>query len=170
MLVTMQPEGIACDVTTVTFINEDRVTMMLASWSESFWATDSIPVRVEIPVSILPFDLDPEQAQTISSTGAEQVFFEIRNDLEEADNLQTIFLENPGVLGTIRGMAEDYVAARVMVYNNMTEYEPIQQESLTLHPALASRPDLQINALDLKTEVSVTLSHDEVCVLVFNKD
>ena len=169
LLVTSQPEGSACDVSSVAFVNENRVTLLLSSWSESYGVTDSIPVRVEIPAALLPFELEAEQAESISSTGAEDAYFEIRSDLEAVDNLQSVFLENPWILGTIRTMAKDYYSARKMVYENMPKYEPLQQESLTLKPVLESNRNLQINTMDLKTEISTVLSHDEVCVLVFTR-
>jgi hypothetical protein len=169
LLVTLQPEGSACDVTSVAFVNENRVTLLLSSWSESFGATDSIPVRVEIPASLLPFELDLQKAKTISSTGAEDAYIEIRSDLEAADNLQAVYMENPGILGTIRGMASNYYSARTMVYGNMSKYEPLQQESLTLNPVQEGVFNIQIKPGELELEISGILSHDEVRVLVFTR-
>jgi hypothetical protein len=167
--VTMKAEDVDCDVTSVAFVNDNRVTLMLGSWSGSFDATDSIPVRLEIPQSILPFELNLQQAETISSVDAENVYFEIKSDLEASDNLQPFFIENIQALGTIPTMASNFVSAKVMIYENMEKYGPVQQQSLTLKPVPEGKVSILSKPEEMRTEVSAVLSHDEICVLVFTR-
>jgi hypothetical protein len=166
---TMQAEDVDCDVTSVAFVNDSCVTLMLGSWSGSFDATDSIPVRLEIPQSILPFELNLQQAETISSIDAENTYREIRSDLEASDNLKPFFIENQQALGTIPTMASNFGSAKVMIYENMEKYGPVQQQSLTLKPVPEGKFSILSKPEEKRTEVSAVLSHDEVCVLVFRR-
>ena len=169
VLVTMQDEEIDCNVTSVAFINENRVTLILASWSGSFEATDSIPVRTEILRSILPFELNLQEAEILSSVDAENVYNEIKRDLEASDNLKPIFIENQRALGTIPTMASNFGTAKVMIYENMEKYGSIQQQSLSLKTVPKGKISLLSIPEESQTEVSAVLSHDEVCVLVFSR-
>jgi hypothetical protein len=162
-----QPLASEDDVTAVAFVNDRRVVLMLASWSRDPDSVRNIPVRVSLPYSILPFELDLKQARMVSFTDAENVYSEIRRDLEKADNLLPVFAEHPGALGTIKNMAADYLKARQMIFQELEKYKKIQQQSLTLKPVPAGSLELSSVPRVPQQSLSAMLLPNEVRVFVF---
>jgi hypothetical protein len=162
-----QPAASEDDATAVVFANDRRVVLMLASWSRDPDSVRNIPVRVSLPHSILPFELDLKQARMVSFTDAENVYSEIRQDLEKADNLLPIFANNPDALGTIKNMAADYPKARQMIDQGLEKYQKIQQQSLTLKPVPAGSLELSSVPRVPQQSLSAVLLPNEVRVFVF---
>ena len=169
LLGALQPQDSKDDVTAVTFVNDQRVTLILGSWSRDPDSTNTIPVRVNIPLSILPFDLNVQQAQSLSFTDTENLYTEIRSDLLAAGNLQEVYIEHPKALGTIRNMAVDYLKARGMVFQTLEKYKKIQQKSLTLKSVPEGKAALNRVPRVPQVSVSAQLRPNEVFVLVFNR-
>ena len=167
LLGAFQPRGADCDVTAAAFVNERRVTLILSSWTRDPDATNGIPVRVNIPRAILPFELNLSQSRMVSFTDAENVYSAIRCDLEAAGNLLPLYADHPGALGTIKNMAADYPVARKMVFGVLEKYQRIQQSSLTLKPLPAGKAVLSSVPRVPQFAVSAGLLPNEVLVLVF---
>ena len=167
LLGVYQPRDVKRDITAAGFINSNRVTVILSSWSYDPDETAGAPVRISIPHSILPFDLKNASVRSLSFTDAENVYSEIRRDLAAAGNLQDVFKENPAALGTIKNMAADYPAARQMIHKNMKKYEPIQQRSLTLQPVRSGKMAFNEPPRSSQLELITELLPNEVTVLVF---
>jgi len=168
LLEALQPQDTDCDVTATAFVNDRRVTLILSSWTRDPDATNGIPVRVKIPRSILPFELSLRQAKAVSSTDAENVYSEIRHDLAAAGNLQPVFGAHPKALATVKDMAADYPAARVMIFRNLGRYQLMQQNSLRLKSVPEGKATLKTVLRVPQVELAATLKPDEVCVLVFD--
>jgi|GEM_PF-1897425 len=170
LLGAFQPQGTDCDVTAAAFVNDQRVTLILSSWTRDPDATSGIPVRVKIPRSVLPFDLNLQQARVVSFVDAENVYSEIRRDLAAADNLQPVFVEHPKALATIKNMAADYSSARGMIFRNLDKYQLMQQNSLRLKAVPEGKVALKTVPRVPQVEISANLAPDEVCVLVFERN
>ena len=169
LLGVLQPDQPERDITAVSFVNDKRVTVILGSWSRDPDATNTMPVLVDIPDSILPFGLSMERAKMISFTDDENVYSEIKRDLKASGNLQPVFAEHSKELATIKNMATDYLAARKMVAENIKKYEKIQQESLTLKSVPGDKISLTVAPRVPQVQLSAKLAPDEVLVLVFAK-
>ncbi len=167
LLGAFKPRGADCDVTAAAFVNDRRVTLILGSWTRDPDATNGIPVHVKIPRSILPFEISLRQAKAVSSTDAENVYREIRRDLAAEGNLQPVFVAHPKALATVKDMAADYPAARVMIFRNLERYQLIQQNSLRLKTLPEGKATLKTVPQVSPVEIGANLMPDEVIVLVF---
>lgn len=157
----------ADEATAVAFINERRMTLILASWSRDPDSKRALPVRVDLPRHILPFELQLAKARMVSFTDAANAYREIRRDLESEGNLRPEFMAHPDALGTIRKMANDYLKAKTMVRRNCDRYQRIQQQSLVLKPIPEGTVSLTAWPRVPHRSISAGLLPNEVRVLVF---
>jgi len=171
LLDTKLKKDSGCNVTSVAFTNNDRITLILSSWTKDREINQNISARINIPESILPFKINIGQAKMICSADEDEVYKIIKKDLNDANNLKFKFKfkENDREVGTIRSMAADYDAASKMIFTQMAKYQNLQQKSLSLKEVPEGKLSIQMNPGKGETEVSADLLPDEICVFIFKQ-
>ena len=149
----LQPQHSKRDVTAAVFTNERRVVVLLASWAP---ADDP---------GVVP---DLKLARMVAFDNGTSFFEEVRRDLEKEGNLKAVFAKNPEAIGSVRDMAQDYSAARTMIFRELEKYIGIQQQSLTLQPLPEGKLTLR-NQSGAAVELEAQLSPDDLSVIVFDR-
>ncbi|MFZ4778425.1 MAG: hypothetical protein ACOYM3_23900 [Terrimicrobiaceae bacterium] len=140
-------------MTAAVFTNERRVVVLLASWAP---ADDP---------GVVP---DLKLARMVAFDNGTSFFGEVRRDLEKEGNLKAVFAKNPEAIGSVRDMAQDYSAARTMIFRELEKYIGIQQQSLTLQPLPEGKLTLR-NQSGAAVELEAQLSPDDLSVIVFDR-
>ncbi len=89
--------------------------------------------------------------------------------MAEEDNLKPEFANPEVPPASLSQMAKDPLAARRMVLTRRTEYETVQQQSLTLQALPENVADIRSRSSAPFVELEVLLQPDDLRVLVFQK-
>ena len=125
-------------------------------------------VRLKIPGKTLTFVPDLKQARMVTFNNGTSFFGEVRRDLEKDGNLKAVFAQNPGAIGTVRDMAQDYPTARAMIFRQIEKYIGIQQQCLILQPLPERKLMLRNQSGSAVLELDVQLAPDDLSVIVFD--
>jgi hypothetical protein len=165
-----QPVESKRDVTAAVFTRPDRIIVLLASWVPA-GDTSGQPeqVHLRVPRKDLPFVPEIPRARTVALADDTSVAGQWRRDLAGADNLKPEFA-NPDVPpASLSQMAKDTLAARRMVLTRCSEYETVQQQSLTLQALPEDVAEIRSRSSAPFVELEVLLQPDDLRVLVFHK-
>jgi hypothetical protein len=165
----LQPQNSKRDVTAAVFTNDRRVVVLLASWAPADDQGGPMTVRLKIPGKTLPFVPDLKQARMVAFDNGTSFFGAARRDLEKEGNLKAVFAQNPEAIGTVRDMAQDYPAARAMIFRQLEKYIGIQQQSLTLQPLPEGKLALRNPSGPAVLELDAQLAPDDLSVIVFDR-
>ena len=165
----LQPQNSKRDVTAAVFTNDRRVVVLLASWAPADDPGGPMKVRLKIPEKTLPFVPDLKLARMVAFDNGTSFFGEVRRDLEKEGNLKAVFAKNPEAIGSVRDMAQDYSAARTMIFRELEKYIGIQQQSLTLQPLPEGKLTLRNPSGAAVLEMDAQLAPDDLCVIVFDR-
>jgi hypothetical protein len=163
----LQPQNSKRDVTAAVFTNARRVVVLLASWAPADDPGGPMPARLKIPGKTLPFVPGLKQASMVTFNNGTSFFGEVRRDLEKDGNLKAVFAQKPGAIGTVRDMAQDYTAARAMIFRQIEKYIGIQQQCLTLQPLPKRKLVLRNQSGSAVLELDAQLAPDDLSVIVF---
>ena len=165
-----QPEGSRRDVSAVVFTRPDRIVIVLASWSpRPSESGDPERVVLRFPRKDLPFLPDLRSARTVALDNSNSVVARWRSDLAAAGNLQPSFAPPGADPSTLAAMAKDPAAARRMVFERLSDYEAVQQKSLTLEPLTEGLAETPRTSGAAFTEIEVQFQPNDLRVLVFGK-
>ena len=165
-----QPAESKREVTAAVFTRPDRIIVLLASWVPA-GDTSGQPeqVQLRVPRKDLPFVPEIPRARTVALADDTSVAGQWRRDLAGADNLKPEFA-NPDVPpASLSQMAKDTLAARRMVLTRCSEYETVQQQSLTLQALPEDVSEIRSRSSAPFVELEVLLQPDDLRVLVFHK-
>jgi len=161
-----QPKGSDRDVSAVVFVRADRILVVLASWNpHPSRSRGAEPAQVRLPRKDLPFVPDPCNGFTCALDNETSVVGRWMRDLAEAGNLKPQFESPDACPSSLESMAIDSVAAQEMVFSRISDYEQVQQQSLSLQ----SMPDglAEIRSVGNTIDLTVLLQPNDLRVLVF---